>query len=106
MDNVSEEIQPYVVYRIDGDQVECALWQLKEGQKALAFFLSGDSAVSYRDSTSHGTDWKVLCPATENLVKLLKAYYQAGIEYAVLEPDLEKAKRIFNIRELLSAVAE
>jgi hypothetical protein len=106
MDNVSEEIQPYIVYRIDGNQVECALWQLKEGQKALAFFLSGDSAISYRDSTSLGTDWRVLCPARENLVQLLKAYYQAGIEYAVLDPDLENAKRIFNIREILSTVEE
>jgi hypothetical protein len=46
--NVSDEIQPYVVYRIEGEQMECALWQFKDGQKALALFLSGDAATTYR----------------------------------------------------------
>ncbi len=101
MVNVSEEIQPYVVYRIDGDQMECALWQFHDGQKALALFLSGDTATSYRESTNLGEEGKTFCPAKEVLLQLLKACYQAGIGHAVLDPDLEKARRIFNIQEIL-----
>ena len=104
--NMSEEIQPYVVYRIEGDQMECALWQFKEGPKALALFLSGDSATSYRESANLGAEWKIFRPAKETLLQLLKSCNEAGIGYAVLDPDLEKAKRIFNIQEILSAVGE
>jgi hypothetical protein len=35
---------------------------------------------------------------------MLKGCHEAGIGYAVLDPDLEKAKRIFNIQELLKAI--
>jgi len=100
---VSDEIQPYVVYRIDGDQMECALWQFKDGQKALALFLSGDAATTYRASAKLGEDWKIFCPAKEALMQLLKGCHEGGIGHAVLDPDLEKAKRIFSIREILNA---
>lgn len=107
MVNLSDEIQPYVVYRIDGDQMACALWQLKDGPKAIALFLSGDSATSYIESTNRGTEWKIFCPAKEALGQLLKAaFYQAGIGYAVLEPDLEKAKRIFKIHDMLRTIED
>jgi hypothetical protein len=104
MFNVSEEIEPYVVYRIDGDQMECALWQLKDGQKALALFLSGDTATSYRKSLHSGPEWMIFRPAKDALLQLLKACNQGGIDYAVLDPDLEKAKRIFDIQEILREV--
>ena len=100
---MSDEIQPYVVYRIDGEQMECALWQFKDGQKALALFLSGDAATSYRASANLGADWKLFCPAKEALLQMLKTCHEAGIGYAVLDPDLEKAKRLFNIHEILNA---
>ena len=103
---MSDEIQPYVVYRIDGEQMECALWQFKDGQKALALFLSGDAATSYRASASLGADWKIFCPTNEALLQMLKTCNEAGIGYAVLDPDLEKAKRIFNIHEILNAAGE
>jgi hypothetical protein len=104
--NVSDEIQPYIVYRIDGDQMECALWQFKDGQKALALFLSGDAATSYRASAILGEDWKIFRPAKEALLQMLKGCHEAGIAYAVLDPDLEKAKRIFYIQEVLNAAGE
>lgn len=106
MVNVSDEIQPYVVYRIDGRQMECALWHFKDGQKALALFLSGDAATSYKASVNLGADWKIFCPAKEVLLKMLKGCHEAGIGYAVLDPDLEKAKRIFSIHEILNATGE
>ena len=103
---VSEEIQPYVVYRIDGDQMGCALWQFKDGQKALALFLSGDAATAYQTSANLGAEWKIFYPAKEALLQMLKGCHEAGIGCAVLDPDLERAKRIFNIHEILNAVAE
>ncbi len=103
---MSDEIQPYVVYRIDGDQVECALWQFKDGQKALALFLSGDAATSFQSSANLGAEWKIFCPAKEALLQLLKSGYDSGIGLAVLDPDHEKAKRIFNIRAILTAAGQ
>ena len=102
--NVNDEIQPYVVYRIEGEQMECALWQFKDGQKALALFLSGDAATTYRASANLGDEWKIFCPGKEALLQILKACHEGNVDYAVLDPDLEKAKRIFNIRDILNAV--
>ena len=95
---------PFVVYRIDGKQMECALWQFKDGQKALALFLSGDAATSYRASANLGDEWKVFSPAREALLEMLKGCQEAGIGYAVLDPDQEKAKRIFSIPQVLKTV--
>jgi len=98
---VSDDIQPYIVYRIVGGHMECALWQFKEGQKALALFLSGDTAMSYRQATHPGDQWKIFRPEREALLQMLKACHENGIGYAVLDPDLEKAKRVFHIPEIL-----
>ena len=103
---MSDEIQPFVVYRIDGEQMECALWQFRDGQKALALFLSGDAATSFKDSAQLGAAWKIFCPAREALLEMLKGCFQAGIGHAVLDPDLEKAKRIFSIKDILTAVGD
>ena len=104
--NVSDEIQPYIVYRIDGEQMECALWQFKDGQKALALFLSGDAATSFKESATLREEWKIFRPAKETLLQMLKGCHEAGIGYAVLDLDPEKAKRIFNIHEILNAAGE
>ena len=100
---MADEIQPYVVYRIDGTQMECAFWQFKDGQKALALFLSGDAATSYRVTANLGADWKIFCPDKEVLLQLLKSCCEGGIGFAVLDPDLEKAKRTFNLQEIIRA---
>ena len=103
---MNDEIEPFVVYRIEGDQMECALWQFKDGQKALALFLSGDAATSFKESASLGAAWKIFCPARKALVQMLKGCHESGIGYAVLDPDLEKAKRIFIIHEILKSAGE
>src|SRR5205809_569819 len=99
-----EELHPYVLCRVAGDQAECAVWQIEGGQKALAFFLSGDTATSYRGAAQLGPDWRVFRPARDALLHLLKASFAAGILFAVLDPDRDKAKRIFDIQEILKAV--
>jgi len=103
---VSDEILPYVVYRIDGHQMECALWQFKDGQKAIALFLSGDAATAVKESANLGAGWQIFCPSREVLLEVFRYCAQDGIEFAVLDPDLEKAKRVFDIRQILTAVGE
>ena len=103
---MTDEIHPYLVYRVTGGHMECALWQLREGPRALALFLSGDSATAYRDAAHPGDDWKVFRPDKENLWQLLKECYHAGIGYAVLDPDGDQAKRVFDIKSILTTVAE
>lgn len=103
---MSDEILPYVVYRIDGPQMECALWQFKDGQKAIALFLSGDAATSFKESAHLGAGWQIFCPSREALLEMFRCCAQDGIEFAVLDPDLVKAKRIFDIRKILTAVGE
>ena len=100
--DVPEEIEPYLLYCLDGNQVECAVWVLKDARKALALFLSGDAATSYRDAASLGPEWKIHRPAKNRLLQILRECQRAGILYAVLDPDFEKAKRIWNIQEVLS----
>jgi len=104
--NVNDDILPYVVYRIAGEQIECALWQFKDGPRALALFFSGDAATAYQAAANLGTEWKIFCPVREDLLQILKASYAAGIGFAVLDPDQDKAKRIFDIRTILTTVGE
>jgi hypothetical protein len=102
--DVSEEIEPYIIYRIDGEQMVCALWQTEDGRKALALFLSGDAATSYRESANLGAEWKIFRPAKKVLLQLLNGGYQSGVGHAVLDPGLETAKRIFSIQEILHGI--
>jgi hypothetical protein len=97
---VSDEIEPFVVYRVDAAQVECALWRLQQGERALALFLSADSADAYRQAAGLA-GWRVLRPSRPALRELLQACADAGVRYAVLDPDLDHAKRIFDIRTIL-----
>jgi hypothetical protein len=103
---VSEELRPYIVYRMEDGQIECAIWQLKEGEKALALFLSADTAMAYRDATQADAAWHVFRPTREGLVQLIRACYQVGIRFAVLDPDREKAKQIFDLEAVLAVVGE
>ena len=103
MKNPADEINPYILYRLDGSQVECALWQLQEGPRALAFFLSYDSAAAYHTSSGLASDWKVFRPARSALLELLRTAHASGVRHAVLDPDATKALRVFDIGEILQA---
>jgi hypothetical protein len=98
---VSDEIEPYVVYRIGGEQLVCALWRIEDGRQAIALFLSGDAATSYIESARLGEGWKIFRPAKKVLLQILNGGYQSGIDHAVLDPGPETASRVFNIREML-----
>src|ERR1051326_2103087 len=98
---MTDELNPYLLYKIDGDQGDCALWQLQEGPRALALFLTEASADAYKRSAGLDGEWRILRPGRQVLMELMKTCFQQGIDYAVLDPSRDKAKRIFNIREIL-----
>jgi hypothetical protein len=100
---VSEEIQPYLLYRINGDQLECTIWKLRDGEKAVALFLTAETAGAYHKTAHLGPEWKLFQPGKEALLQLLGACHGAGIHYAVLDPDATQAKRIFDLGQVLAA---
>jgi hypothetical protein len=102
----SEEIFPYLVYRRLGDQMECALWTLDEGHKALAIFLTEESAETYIKATDLDSDWKTFCPGRTDLLDILRQSTSVGIDLAVLDPNAKEAKRIFDLCEVVKTMQE
>jgi hypothetical protein len=100
---VSTEIEPYLVYRFVGESVELAMWRMSEGDRALAVFQTPEAAHAYRSAVPLGDDWMVFHPKRETLLQLLRATYDAGVKYAVLDPDRETAKTVFDLSAVLQA---
>jgi hypothetical protein len=101
-----EEIFPHLVYRVSGEQMECALWTLDEGHKALALFLTQESAKAYIEAIDLESDWQTICPGRTDLLEILRQSTSSGIDLAVLDPDAKQAKRIFDLREVVKAMRE
>ena len=102
--DLSEEISPYLAYRpCIGEQMECAVWTLNEGQQALALFLSQQSAEAYVNTMGPGENWEIYCPARLDLMAIIKQSTAAGIFLAVLDPDDKEAKRLFDLRPMVKA---
>ena len=103
MMNEATEIEPYVVCRAVGGELECALWTLAEGQKALALFLTAESATAYLASAKLLAPWRILLPVKADLLEILRGCAAAGIDYAVLDPNESEAKRMFDIARIVQA---
>jgi hypothetical protein len=100
---MSVEIEPYFVYRFVGSNVEFAMWRLTDGQRALALFQTAEAAHAYRAAVPLGDEWLVLRPKRPALLELLRATHQAGVRFAVLDPDREKAKSVFDLTAIVEA---
>jgi len=98
---VSDEIEPFILYRLTAGQVECAIPKLTDGSQALAVFLTSESAVVYQKVAGLGKEWTVFRPSKEALLQLLKACHEAGVAYAVLDPDEKQAKRVFDLQQVI-----
>jgi hypothetical protein len=99
-----DEIEPFILFRILDGQANCATWQIETGEKALALFLSQESANAYAAASGFGPEWRVFRPKRAATLELLRTSQASGISYAVLDPDQQKARRIFRIDDILSAV--
>lgn len=98
-----DEIDPYVIYRVNGDRLECALWNLDGGGKALALFLTPESATAYLASAALDNAWKTFRPTKPDLWQIFDHSVRAGIRYAVLDPDNVQARRLFDLALVMSA---
>jgi hypothetical protein len=104
MTPVADELSPYLLVRVRNGQAEFARWRVREGQDALAMFLTEDNATTYAKSALNGPGWQIVRPPRTSVLEVLRACHAAGIAFAVLDPDGEKAKRVFPIGEILAAV--
>jgi hypothetical protein len=100
---MSTEIEPYFVYRFVDKTVEFAMWRLTTGERALAVFQTAEAAHAYRRTAALDDKWLVLHPTRVALLELLRATHQAGVKYAVLDPDGEKARSIIDLSAVLEA---
>src|SRR5437762_13008150 len=87
--SLREEIEPFILFRIAGGEAECATWQVDTGAKALALFLSAESAEAYRAAAQLGPEWRIVRPPRAGLLELLRASEKAGVALAVLDPNRE-----------------
>ena len=99
----SDEFDPFLIYRVAGQQMECSLWTLEGGAKALTLFLTRASATTYLQKAQLAAEWKIFQPPKSDLLQILRRCHAAGILYAVLDPDDEQAARLFDIGQILAA---
>jgi hypothetical protein len=105
MTPVADELSPYLLVRVRDGRAEFARWRVREGQDALALFLTDSNALAYAKSALAGSGWQVVRPPRASILEVLRECHKAGVTLAVLDPDGEKAKRVFPIGEILAAVA-
>jgi hypothetical protein len=99
------ELEPQLLYRIDGDEARFATWRLADGHEALALFTTAELATSYRGDLSDAASWTTFQPPRDKLIEILQACRAAGILYAALDPLGGSAKSLFDIPQVLAAVA-
>jgi hypothetical protein len=95
------DIEPYLVCRMSDGEMQCSLWTLEDGRKTLPLFLSQDSATAYLQAAQLGDAWQVLRPAAQNLLQILHHCHESGVDLVSLDPDHEKARRLFDVRAIL-----
>lgn len=100
----ADELNPYLLVRVVSGRAEFARWRVKDGPDALALFLTPDGATRYAAGALTGAGWQVVRPPRGSVLEVLRACHTAGVTLAVLDPDGEKAKRVFPIGEILQAV--
>ncbi|MBI1900453.1 MAG: hypothetical protein HYS13_04965 [Planctomycetia bacterium] len=95
------EIEPFVLCKVDGGQLQCALWRLAEGQLAVTLFLSADSAAAYRAANHLDAAWRAYRPLKSDLLTLLRECLDGGVPYAVLEPSATSSRRMYDLERVV-----
>lgn len=101
---VADEISPYLIVRAQNGRAEFAQWRIKDGANALAMFLTQENATNYVRTAITGTGWQIVRPPRASVLEVLQACHAAGVTFAVLDPEGEKAKRVFPIGEILQSL--
>jgi hypothetical protein len=98
------EIEPQLLYRVDGGEARFATWRLTDGHEALALFSATEAATKYRAELSDASSWTTYQPPRDKLIEILRACRAAGILYAALDPIDGSARTLFDIPQVLAAV--
>ena len=96
-----EEVCPYVLYRLHKHSLECATWRLQDGRETLAMFLAEATAHEYVQEARLGEGWQVFRPSRRDLLEIIRQSVATGVLLATLDPDLQKAKRLFDLQAVL-----
>ena len=101
-DLTTDELNPHLLYRVEGGQARFATWKLETGHEALAIFTSAEKAESYRAELPPA-DWTLVQPQRAALIQILQGAAQAGILYAALDPLGGRARTLFDVPRVLAA---
>jgi hypothetical protein len=95
---------PYIVCRVEGTQMHCALWTLEGGDRAISLFLTRESAERFFAGAGLDAPWRIERAYPKDLLTILRHSHQAGVRYAVLDPDQTTAKQLFDLEAVLAKV--
>lgn len=96
---MEHEIQPWLV--LVDDQV--AFWQLSEPPAAALALFSDEVQASAYVRGLNTANCQVRQPTRRELLALMISCYQQQVLYAVLDPNAQTARRIFQLRDVLKA---
>ena len=102
--DAGQELQPQLLYRVDGDEARFATWELTDGHEVLALFTTIETATKYRSDLAEAQAWNIYQPPRDTLIELLQTCRSTGILYAALDPSGGTAKTLFDIPQVLAAV--
>jgi hypothetical protein len=102
-DEPSDEIEPFVAYRVVGDKMEFALWPLADGAAALALFASAEAARDHLDRAHLGQQWRIVRPTKPDLLRVLEECFEAGTLRAVLDTGQPDRQIVFELFDVLQA---
>ena len=97
------DLIPFLIFKTESEQVEFAQWRTQAGDAALAVFQDRAKAEAFIQVSSLSDAWMVMQPALPMLQSIFKAMIQAGVLFAVLDPDDKSAKTVYNLVEDVAA---
>ena len=101
-----DEIEPFLIYRLQAGRLECALVPLDDGQSSLALFQRADAAEAYSKAAGLPAEWRVMRPAKADLLRILEHCLRSGVAHAVLDPGQDEGQRLFDLREVVTALRD
>jgi hypothetical protein len=105
MSTTTHEFDPLLLYREEDGRAEFAMWRLTQGQTALAMFIDHEAAERYRQAAHLDQRWRSLQPDRLTLQRILVECHRGGVPFAVLDPNEQQGRRIFDIARILEGVA-
>jgi len=100
---MSDEFLPFLVSRAQGQHLHFAMLDLEGGQPGLAMFLEADAAQDYVSAAEDSSAWQVQRPGKSQLMDILRRCHAAGVRHAVLDPNRDATRRLFDLEQVLDS---